>query len=320
MQGLSLSGPEGGMSRCGRLPGRRATGPSTAVTPSRPLVLASLGALYLVWGSTYLVMRWALEGFAPLWMGALRFSLAGGLMLLVLKARGAPWPTRAQWGAAAATGFLLLACGNGLVAFAEQSVASSLAAVMVSAMPLWAALFSGLLGQWPGRREWAGMALGGVGVVLLNLEGELRASVPGAVALVLSPALWAFGSVWGKRLPLPPGAMTSALQMVCAGGMLLCAAPVVHGLPAHAPPAKAWGAVLFLALFGSIVAYSAYQFLLRTVRPALATSYAYVNPVVALLLGVTLGGEHLAPAAWAGAAVVLAAVGLVAWPAPRRAG
>jgi drug/metabolite transporter (DMT)-like permease len=281
-------------------------------------VFAALAALYLVWGSTYLVMRWALEGFPPLWMGAVRFTFAGGLMFAFLKARGAPWPSRAQWAASAVTGFLLLACGNGMVAFAEQSVASSLAAVMVSAMPLWAALFSGLFGQWPGPREWAGMALGGMGVVLLNLDGELRASVPGAVALLLSPALWAFGSVWGKRLPLPPGAMTSALQMVCAGGMLLFAAPLVHGVPAHAPSAKAWGAVAFLALFGSLVAYSAYQFLLRTVRPALATSYAYVNPVVALLLGVSLGGETLAPAAWAGTAVVLGAVGLVAWPAPRR--
>ncbi|MBM4380114.1 MAG: EamA family transporter, partial [Deltaproteobacteria bacterium] len=181
-------------------------------------------------------------------------------------------------------------------------------------------LFSGLFGQWPGPREWAGMGLGGVGVVLLNLDGELRASVPGAVALLLSPALWAFGSVWSKRLPLPPGAMASALQMVCAGALLLCAAPVVHGVPAHAPSAKAWGALLFLALFGSIVAYSAYQYLLRAVRPALATSYAYVNPVVALLLGVSLGSERLAPSAWAGAAVVLAAVGLVARPGPRRAG
>jgi drug/metabolite transporter (DMT)-like permease len=289
-------------------------------TPPRPLVLAALGALYLVWGSTYLVMRWALEGFPPLWMGAVRFSLAGGLMFAFLKARGAAWPTRAEWAASAVTGLLLLACGNGMVAFAEQSVASSLAAVMVSAMPLWAALFSGLFGQWPGPREWAGMALGGVGVVLLNLDGELRASVPGAVALVLSPALWAFGSVWGKRLPLPPGPMASALQMVCAGALLSCAAPLVHGLPVHAPSAKAWGAVAFLALFGSIVAYSAYQFLLRTVRPALATSYAYVNPVVALLLGVSLGGERLAPAAWAGTAVVLGAVGLVAWPAQKARG
>jgi drug/metabolite transporter (DMT)-like permease len=285
----------------------------------RPRVVAALAALYVVWGSTYLVMRWALEGFAPLWMGAVRFTLAGTVLFTWLRLRGAPWPTRAEWGASAATGFLLLACGNGLVAFAEQTVASSLAAVMVSAMPLWAALFSGLFGQWPGRREWAGMGLGALGVVLLNLEGDLRASVPGAVALVVSPAAWAFGSVWGKRLPLPKGAMASALQMLSAGLMLLCSAPLVHGLPAHAPSTKAWGSLLFLAVFGSLVAYSAYQYLLRTVRPALATSYAYVNPAVALLLGSVLGGERLAPAAWAGAAVVLCAVLLVAWPAPKPA-
>jgi drug/metabolite transporter (DMT)-like permease len=284
---------------------------------SRPRVVAALASLYVVWGSTYLVMRWALEGFPPLWMGAVRFTLAGTVLFTWLRLRGAGWPTRAEWGASAATGFLLLACGNGLVAFAEQTVASSLAAVMVSAMPLWAALFSGLFGQWPGRREWAGMGLGAFGVVLLNLEGDLRASVPGAVALVVSPAAWAFGSVWGKRLPLPKGAMASALQMLSAGLLLLCAAPLVHGVPAHAPSAKAWGSLLFLALFGSLVAYSAYQYLLRTVRPALATSYAYVNPAVALLLGGVLGGERLAPAAWAGAAVVLCAVVLVAWPAPR---
>ena len=287
---------------------------------SRPRVLAALASLYLVWGSTYLVMRWALEGFPPLWMGAVRFTLAGTLLFAFLRLRGAPWPTRAEWGASAITGFLLLACGNGLVAFAEQTVASSLAAVMVSAMPLWAALFSGLFGQWPGPREWVGMGLGAVGVVLLNLDGDLRASVPGALALVISPATWAFGSVWGKRLPLPKGAMASALQMLTAGVLLLCGAPLLHGLPAHAPSARAWGSLLFLAAFGSLLAYSAYQYLLRTVRPALATSYAYVNPAVALLLGSVWGGEHLAPSAWAGAAVVLCAVVLVAWPAKQRPG
>jgi drug/metabolite transporter (DMT)-like permease len=274
-----------------------------------PLVLA-LAAVYVIWGSTYLGMRIALESYPPFVMGAIRFLLAGGALYGWLRARGASAPTPRQWGGAAVVGFLLLVVGNGGVAVAEQWVASSLAAVMVASMPLWAALFSGIFGRWPHALEWAGLAVGAVGVVMLNVDGDLRASVPGAVALVLSPMCWALGSIWGARLPLPAGLMASAAQMLMGGAMFtVLSLPQLGAMVAPSLPATA--ALLFLTVFGSLVAYTAYQYLLRTVQPALATSYAYVNPAVAVFLGVLFAGEHLTPAAAVGTGLVLLAVVLV---------
>lgn len=273
-------------------------------------IAGTLLALYLVWGSTYFGMRIALEGYPPFVMGALRFLLAGGLLFGIMRLRGAALPTARQWRNSAIIGLLLLVLGNGLVAVAEQWVASSLAAVMVASMPLWAALFTGLFGKWPGAREWVGLGLGAVGVVFLNLDGELRASLPGAVALIISPLCWAFGSVWSRKMDLPKGPMASAAQMLCgSAGFFLLSIP--QWKDAHVT-FRATTALLYLAIFGSLIAYSAYQFLLVAVRPSIATSYAYVNPVVALILGLTVGGEHLTFSAFVGTAFVVAAVVIVA--------
>lgn len=282
-----------------------------ALARGRAPVVLALAAVYLIWGSTYLGMRIALESYPPFVMGGARFLLAGGVLYAYLRARGVPAPTRREWGGAAVVGFLLLVIGNGGVAVAEQWVASSLAAVMVASMPLWTAVFSGIFGRWPRPLEWVALAVGAAGVVMLNLDGDLRASVPGAVALVLAPIGWALGSVWSPRLPLPKGLMASAAQMLTGGAMFsLLALPQLGAM--SAPTFRATSALLFLALFGSLVAYSAYQYLLRAVPPSLATSYAYVNPAVAVFLGVFLAGEHLTPAAAAGTALVLLAVVLVA--------
>ena len=275
-------------------------------------VLIALGLLYVVWGSTYLAMRFALDGFAPLQMAGIRFVIAGTLMLVFLLTRGEKLPTLRQWGASAITGTLLLGFGNGCVAFAQQWVASSLAAVMVASMPLFAALFAGIWGAWPRRYEWAGIALGTLGVVLLNLEGDLRGSPAGAALLLLAPFCWALGSVWGRRLPLPKGPLASATQMLC-GGALLLVVSALHGDPLPASPGlKPILALAFLIVFGSIAAFSAYMYLLRTVTPALATSYAYVNPGVAVLLGVWLGGEHVGLHGILGMVAIIAAVALIA--------
>jgi drug/metabolite transporter (DMT)-like permease len=280
-----------------------------AATPAP--VLFALAAVYLIWGSTYLGMRIAMEGYPPFVMGAIRFLLAGAALYGWLRARGVAAPTRKEWGGAAVVGLLLLVIGNGGVAVAEQWVASSLAAVMVASMPLWAALFSGLFGRWPRALEWAGLAVGAAGVVLLNLDGDLRASVPGAIALALSPMGWALGSVLSPKLALPKGMMASAAQMLMGGAMFaVLSVPQLGGM--GVPSLRATLALLFLTVFGSLLAYSAYQYLLRTVRPALATSYAYVNPAVAVFLGVFLAGERLTPAAAFGTGLVLLAVVLVA--------
>ena len=179
-------------------------------------------------------------------------------------------------------------------------------------MPLWAALFAGLWGEWPYKREWLGIGVGFVGIVCLNLEGGLRASPLGAAALIVSALGWSFGSVWSRRLPLPSGAMAPALQMLC-GGVLLLGVGAVTGEHLHGlPPTRAGLAFVYL-VFGAVAGYSAYAYLLAHVRPALATSYAYVNPVVAVLLGSLLAGERLGLMGMAALLLIVLGVGLTAF-------
>ena len=286
------------------------TAPAVPVRRRLWIVLA-LFSLYLIWGGTYLAMRVALEGFPPFLMAGIRFLLAGGILYLVLRFRGTPVPSRSQWIGAALVGALLLVGGNGGVVFAEQWVASGLAALGIAAVPLWTALFAGLWGRWPSRLEWLGLVMGFAGVVFLNLENGLRASPIGAIALIIAPMCWGLGSAWSSRLSLPSGLMSSAAQMLSGGVLLLIVSlglgERMHSLPTQRP---LW-AMLFLVLFGSLVAFSAYGYLLRRVRPALATSYAYVNPVVAVALGVGLAGEHITSIGLLAMLVILAGVALV---------
>lgn len=288
-----------------------APGAAGAASRERMLVPLALGALYLVWGSTYLGIRIALEAYPPFLLAGLRFALAGTGLYAVLRLRGVAPPTRRQWRNAAITGVLLLLGGNGLVCFAEQQVPSGIAAVAVASMPLFAALFAGAYGEWPHRREIAGLVVGFAGVVILNLGSGLSGSLAGAAALVAAPALWAFGSVWSRRQDMPSGPMNTAAQML-AGSLALALTGWAGGeqLPAH-PQWHATAALLYLTVFGSLVAFSAYLYLLRTVRPALATSYAYVNPPIAVLFGVALGGEHVGPLDLAGMVVILIGVATV---------
>lgn len=275
-------------------------------------------ALYLIWGSTYLAISVALRGFPPFLMGAIRFLIAGGIMFIFLRLRGTPMPTRKQWLGMAAIGALLLAGGNGGVTFAEQWVTSSLAAVWIATMPLWAALFAGLWGRWPTRLEWLGLGLGLAGVGLLNLEGNLQANPIGAIALLISTICWGFGSVWSQRLQLPSGLMSSAGEMLAGGALLLIVSLASGEKMAGPPPAEAIWALLYLVVFGSIVAFSAYLYLLKRVRPALATSYAYINPMVAVALGVGLAGEHISPVGLVAMLIIVGAVGLVALGRERK--
>lgn len=272
-------------------------------------VALALAVLYIVWGSTYGAMRIALGGFPPLLMAGVRFATAGAALYVALRLRGAPPPTPRQWAHSLLVGVLLLACGNGGVAVAEQWVASGLAAVVISSVPLWSALFSGLFGRWPARREGIGLAIGAGGVLFLNLGGDMRGQPMGAIVLLGAAASWALGSVWSTRLSLPSGAMASASQMLAGGGVLLVAS-IAHGDRPTLAPAPLL-AMAYLIVFGSLIAYSAYGFLLRTVSPALATSYAFVNPVVAVLLGVGVGHEHMDPLAILAMAVILGGVALV---------
>ncbi|MEO8011246.1 MAG: drug/metabolite exporter YedA [Dokdonella sp.] len=282
----------------------------TAFGP-RLLVALALIAVYLIWGSTYFAIRIALGSWPPLLMAAIRFVIAGLVLYAFLRWRGMPNPTRKQWRNAAFSGLLLLGLGNGLVCYAQQSVASGLAAVAVASMPLFAALFGGIHGEWPRRVEWLGLGVGLLGVILLNLGGQMSGAPLGALALIGAAAAWAFGSVWSRRRDMPPAAMNTAAQMLCGGGALTIAAFAFGEEFPYAPSANATLALLYLIVFGSLIAFSAYLFLLDNVRPLLATSYAYVNPPVAVLLGVLLAGEQVGISDLVAMTVILAGVALI---------
>jgi drug/metabolite transporter (DMT)-like permease len=285
--------------------------PARALDEPRVLIPLGLLALYVVWGSTYLGIRYALESYPPFLLAGVRFLGAGSAMYAFLRIRGVRPPTRRQWRNAAVTGVLLLLGGNGLVCYAEQSVSSGIAAVAVASMPLFAAVFSGMYGQWPNRRETVGLLIGFAGVVVLNLGSGLSGSRLGALALIVAAMSWAFGSAWSKRQDMPAGPMNTAAQMLCASvALLLVGFGTGEQLPAH-PTLRATAAVVYLALFGSIVAFSAYLYVLKHARPALATSYAYVNPPVAVLFGVLLAGEHVGPFDLGGMAIILVGVGVI---------
>jgi len=284
--------------------------PTPLFTPRVLVPLALLG-VYVIWGSTYLAIRIALESFPPFLMAAIRFPIAGLLMFAFLRWRGMPAPTPRQWLNCLITGSLLLGMGNGLVCYAEQTVASGIAAVSVASVALIIAIFAGLYGQWPSRIEWMGLVVGFIGVVVLNFGGELRASPIGAIALFFATLGWAFGSVWSKHQDMPQPMMSAAAQMLC-GGLSLALIALVRGEHLAAMPSlHASLAMLYLLVFGSLLGFSAYIYLLHHTRPAVAASYAYVNPPVAVLIGVLLAGETVTTFDIVGMVIILASVAAI---------
>ena len=283
---------------------------SSRLTPNVMIPLALIG-VYVIWGSTYYGLRVALSGFPPFALAAIRFIIAGGLLYAFLRWRGAAAPTRRQWFNCLVTGTLLLGIGNGGVCYAEQTVASGIAAVAVASAALFMAIFAGMYGQWPNRMEWIGLIIGFVGIIVLNLGGELRGSPAGAIALVLSPIAWAFGSVWSKHQDMPEPMISAAAQML-AGSVPLAIVSFASGEHfAAMPNATAMAAMAYLVVFGSLLGFSAYIYLLHHTRPALASSYAYVNPPVAVLIGVLLGGEAVSRLDIIGTIIIVAGVAAI---------
>jgi drug/metabolite transporter (DMT)-like permease len=284
----------------------------TVLAPDRRFwIVVSLLIVYVIWGTTYLSIRFALESFPPYLMMGIRFVLAGGGLLIFLRLRGAPMPTLKQWRSASIVGVLLLVFGMGSVAMAEQWVSSGLAAMMVATVPLWALVFSALWRNYPTRREWIGVGIGLAGVAILSLEGNLQANPLGVALLLFATASWSLGSVWMRRLDMPPAAMGNAAEML-AGGLVLLVFGLLRGEQIITQPTtNALLALAYLTTFGSIATLTAYMYLLKTVSPALATSYTFVNPVIALLLGVVMGGEELTGSALIALPVILVGVAFV---------
>lgn len=264
---------------------------TTAIRVAPAAVVLALVLLYVLWGSTYLAIRFALESYPPFLLGAIRMSVAGAVMYAVLRARGNPPPTRRQWRTLWWLSIFMVLLSNGLVTLAETEVGSGLAAIAVASMPLFAGLFALLRGRRPARIEWIGLLIGFVGVVWLNAGSGLASSLLGLVCLTIAPIAWAWGSIWSRDQDLPPPFMSASGQML-AGSVWMLLAAGLHGERMTALPSlDATLALLWLIVAGSILGFTAYIWLLHHVRPVLATSYAYVNPPIAVLFGAVLAGE-----------------------------
>ena len=292
------------------------------------LIVAAFATVYLVWGSTYWAIKVGLETIPPFALGAIRYLIAGGLMLAGAIVLGAGRPTRSQWITAAITGTLLLVGGNGAVILAEQRAPTGLVALIVASAPLWMVLIDWLRpgGVRPDRLVFMGLAAGTLGIVLLVDPGSAVASgvpVRETLMLVAGALSWAAGSIWSRQARLPgSAAMLVALQMLIAGVIftgLSLAAGEASRIQVGAITLESWLGLGYLVVFGSIVGFTAYVWLVRQVSPAAVSTYAYVNPVVAIALGTVLGGEALSPRILLAAAVLLGAVVLItAGPALRR--
>jgi drug/metabolite transporter (DMT)-like permease len=289
-----------------------AAGKEIYMTENRNIkVFVALATLYLAWSSTYLAIRFSLESFPPFFTAGFRYMLVGAGMYGYLRIKGEPAPSHAQWRDSAIIGIFLLVGGTAGVVYAMQWVGSGTSALVIATTPLWTVLFGGIWKQWPARNEWIGLALGFAGIVLLNLHGDLRAHPAGAALLILSAASWSFGSVLSLRMNLPSGMMASAAQMF-SGGLTVLFIGFLSGenIPAH-PPLRAVAALVYLAVFGSLLGYTAYTYLLKNVRPALATSYSYVNPALAVMLGAWFADEKITGITVAAMVIILAGVVLV---------
>ncbi|MFL5403106.1 MAG: EamA family transporter [Gemmatimonadales bacterium] len=276
-------------------------------------------AVYLCWGMTYLAMRIAVRDIPPHLMSGARFLVAGMVLYLWTRSRGDPAPRAKEWGAAAMVGAFLLLGGNATVAWAEQQVPSGLAAVLIAVAPIWMVVFEWARGgPRPRKRVVAGLLLGLIGVALLvvpNHDSSTQVSVVGAVMLVLASASWAWGSVVSKSAPLPRSPFLATSVEMLAGGAIILLVAILAGQLNHFQPAKvsadavlAW---LFLVIFGSLVGFTAYIWLLGVTSIAKAGTYAYVNPIVAVFLGWAILGETITARTLVAALVILVGVALV---------
>lgn len=289
--------------------------------PARSKVIAAFAAVYIIWGSTYLAILWAIETLPPFLMASVRFLIAGSLLYVWSVGRSPRRPTRAEWRAALIIGGLLLLGGNGAVVWAEQMVPSGVAALLVAVTPCWMVLLDWLWhgSRRPGVRTVAGLLLGFGGIVLLigpsTVVGGGNVHPAGALVLMLGSLSWATGSLYSKKAPTAPGALLSTgMQMLMGGGLLFVAGVVTGELgrfDAGSVSLRSILAVGYLIVFGALIGYSAYVWLLRVSTPARVSTYAYVNPVVAVLLGWAIAGEAVNARMGIAAIVIVTGVALI---------
>lgn len=293
----------------------------TATIPSRGKLVLAFAAVYVVWGSTYIAIRFAIETIPPFLMAGTRFLVAGSLLYLVMRVRGEAAPSFLQWRSATVVGVLMLVVGNGGVTWAEQVVPSGITSLLVATVPLWMVLLDWL---WhgntkPNARVVTGLALGIIGMLILigpsNLSSGTAFDLAGIGVLVVATLGWSFGSLYSKIAPLPQSPFLATAMEMLAGGAVLVILGALTGEPASLHPdalsARSVLSFAYLVVFGSLVGFTAYIWLLRVTTSARVATYAYVNPVIAILLGWALAGESLTMQSFLAALIILAAVVLI---------
>ncbi|EON20638.1 transmembrane protein [Cupriavidus sp. GA3-3] len=286
--------------------------PSQYAFPTMPpLVLLCLLITYVVWGTTYLAIRFTLESFPPLFMMGTRFLCAGLLLAAWLAWRGTPMPSWRLLRNCAVPALFLLVGGMGLTAIAEQTISSGATTVMIGSMPIFALIWSACFGNRPKWYEYVAIAIGSLGILVLTAGAEFRVSTGGVVALMLAVASWSFGSQLARRMELPQGAAAFAAEMLIGGVVLMVLSALRQEPWPASVSAQAGWAWVYLVVAGSLVAFSAYMYLVSTVSQTLSASYVYVNPPVALAMGAWLGGEQIAPQTLGAVMLILVALAVL---------
>jgi drug/metabolite transporter (DMT)-like permease len=288
--------------------------------PSQMKLLAAFASVYFIWGSTYLGIRIAIETIPPLLMAGIRFIIAGSLLYLWGVFRGHERPTFAHWKSTAIIGLMLLLVGNGGLSWSEQLIPSGVAALLVAVSPLWFILLEWMQGGIkPTAGVFLGLFLGTFGIIVLidpaNLVGGMSINILGELVLLGSSICWAVGSIYSRRAKLPSSpALANGMEMLIGGVGLLIVSAVIGEWSAFRPAGittRSLLAVSYLIVFGSIIGFSSYVWLLRATTPARASTYAYVNPIVAVLIGWLVAGETLSGRVLIAAALIIAAVAAI---------
>jgi drug/metabolite transporter (DMT)-like permease len=282
----------------------------------------ALVTVYIVWGSTYLAIRFAVETMPPFLMAGVRFTIAGLILYAWRRLARDRGPAKIEWRSAAIIGFFLLVGGNGSVVWAEQRVPSGIAALIVGSAPLWMVLLDAMRpgGHRPAGRTVAGVLIGFIGIVILIGPGQITGTAEkmdplGVAALLLAAFMWAVGSLYGRNAPLPRSPLLgTGMEMLAGGGMLLLLGTITgewSQVELATISTRSWLGLAYLILFGALVGFAAYTWLLRVAPTPLVSTYAYVNPLIAILLGSLLADEVLTLRIVLSALVIVSSVALI---------
>jgi len=294
----------------------------------RWLVLTAFGLVYVLWGSTYLGIRIAIETIPPFLMAGVRFLVAGAILYAFARVRGAPRPERAHWRSAFVLGALLLVLSNGGVTWAEQTVPSGITSLLVCTAPLWMVTLDWLFfgGHRPTLAMTIGLVIGLTGVVVLIGPGQIAhgggIDPAGAAVLLAAPVFWCVGSLWSRHAPLPKAPILAIGMEMIGGGVILLALALVTGEIAHvdvrAISTRSYAALAYLVVFGALIGFTAYLWLLRVTTAAKVSTHSFVNPVIAVFLGWAVAGEEFTMRTLAASVIIVAAVALITFARARE--